>query len=116
MVTGSKEECSIFRQNFTTKADVKVAFDVLCGSRKVCDGKHLLPPNHNRLHALKIVASEQNINITYEINTKQDKKRKKRKRSRVSLKGANNSTNGIEPEMEQTPPDKRPRLEKRLSK
>lgn len=202
IVTRSKEECSIFRQiahgiqDFKTKADVKVAFDVLCGKGKVSNVKHLLTPKQaavwdqiaiehwskashwvkwwsrerilrmfckahtlrdkeeweetpnadnpveslnrqsigegcsnisvlmkniymeDRLHAVKIVASEPNVNISYEMNTQEEreKKRKKRKRSRLSLKGVGSCLNDVEPEMEQTPPDKRQRLDKRSLK
>ena len=74
----------------------------------------------DRLHAVKIVASEQNINtcISYENNHQdaKEKKRKKRKRSRLSLRGTKSSPNESEAQMEQTPPDKRARLDKRPSK
>ena len=73
----------------------------------------------DRLHAVKIVASEQNINVSYENNNQvaKEKKRKRRKRSRLSLRGANSSLNESEAHVEQTPPDnKRARLDKRPSK
>ena len=71
-----------------------------------------------RLHAVKIVASEQNINISYENNHQdaKEKERKKRKRSRLSLRGTKSSPYESEAQMEQTPPDKRARLDKRPSK
>ena len=72
----------------------------------------------DRLHAVKIVASEQNINASYENNNQvaKEKKRKKRKRSRLSFRGANSSLNESEAQVEQIPPDKRARLDKRPSK
>ena len=72
----------------------------------------------DRLHAVKIVASGQNINVSYENNNQvaKEKKRKKRKQSRLSLRGANSSLNKSEAQVEQTPPDKRARLDKRPSK
>ena len=72
----------------------------------------------DRLHAVKIVASEKNINISYENNNQEDKekKRKKRKRSRLSLRGANSSLQENEAQMEQTPRDKRAKLDKKSSK
>ena len=72
----------------------------------------------DRLHAVKIVASEQNINISYENNSQEEKerKRKKRKRSRLSFRGTSSSLNETEAQMDQTPPDKRRQLEKRTSK
>lgn len=68
------------------------------------------------MHAVKIVASEQNINISYESKNQEEKekKRKKRKRSRLSLRGTNSSLQdpaSLE-QMDNTPPDKRARLEK----
>lgn len=68
----------------------------------------------DRLHVVKIVAREQNVNISYEMNTleEKEKKREKRKRSRLSLKGVDSCLNDVEPEMEQTPPDKRQRLDR----
>ena len=68
----------------------------------------------DRLHAVKIVASQQNINISYENNSQEDKerKRKKRKHSRLSLRGTNSSLNETDVQMDQTPPDKGARLEK----
>ena len=70
------------------------------------------------LHAVKIVASEQNINISYENNSQEEKegKRKKRKRSRLSFRGTSSTLNETEAQMDQTPPDKRRQLEKRTSK
>ena len=72
----------------------------------------------DRLHAVKIVASEQNINISYENKSREEKERKqrKRKRSRLSVRGTRSSLNETEAQMDQTAPDKRRRLEKRTSK
>ena len=72
----------------------------------------------DRLHAVKIVASEQNIDISYEDNSQEEKekKRKKRKRSRLSLRGTSSMVNEHETRMDQTPPEERARLEKRSSK
>ena len=63
----------------------------------------------DRLHAVQIFATEKNVNISYEMNTheEREKKSKKRKHSQLSLKGVGSCLNDVEPEMEQTPPDKR---------
>jgi len=62
----------------------------------------------DRLHDVKIVASEQNINISYENNHQdaKEKKRKKKMNSQLSLRGTNSLLNESEAHMEQTPPDK----------
>lgn len=48
--------------------------------------------------------------------TRKEKKGKKRKRSRLSLRRTNSSLHENEAQMEQTPPDKGAKLEKRSSK
>ena len=68
----------------------------------------------DRLHAVKLVASEKNINISYENSSQEQRERKKkRKRSRLSLRGGNENE---DLQMDQTPPDKRARLERRPSR
>lgn len=72
----------------------------------------------DRLLAVKIVASEQNISISYENNNqdeKEKKNRKKRLRFRLSLRGTNSSLHEIKAQMEQTPPDEQAKLDKRSS-
>ena len=56
--------------------------------------------------------------MSYENNNQEEKekKRKKRKRSRLSLRGANSSLQENEAQMEQTPPDKRAKLDKKVIK
>ena len=72
----------------------------------------------DRLHAVKIVAYEQNINISYETSSQEEreKRQKKRKRSRLSLRGTSGSQNDPKAHLDQTPPDKRARLEARSSR
>ena len=48
--------------------------------------------------------------------TRKEKKGKKRKRSRLSLRRTNSSLHENEAQVEQTPPDKRAKLDKRSSK
>lgn len=193
IVTKSKEEHSIFRhlghaiQDVDQQAEVRLAFDVLCGKKSVIHAKHLLSPQlaaicnqitnchwsrsthwvkwwsrdrilkmfskaftlrdtedwkstantnnpveslnrqsigegcsnisvlmkniylEDRLHAVKIVAYEQNINISYETSSQEEreKKRKKRKRSRLSLKATTGAQNDPKAHLDQTPPDKK---------
>lgn len=74
----------------------------------------------DRLLVVKIVASEQNISISYENNNqdekeKKKKNRKKRLRFRLSLRGTNSSLHEIKAQMEHTPPDEQAKLDKRSS-
>ena len=67
----------------------------------------------DRLHAVKIVPNK-NINISYEkCSQEQRETRKKRKRSRLSTRRTNVNE---DLQMDQTPPDKRARLDKRQSR
>ena len=75
----------------------------------------------DRLHAVKIVASQQNINISYENNSQEDKERKRKKRKhlqnvRLSLRGANSSLNETDVQIDQTPPDKKSTVRKMVNK
>ncbi|PFX15817.1 hypothetical protein AWC38_SpisGene19947, partial [Stylophora pistillata] len=72
----------------------------------------------DRLHAVKIVAYEQSINISYETSSQEEreKRQKKRKRSRLSLRGTSGSQNDPKAHLDQTPPDKRARLKARSSR
>ena len=72
----------------------------------------------DRLHAMKIVAYEQNINISGKTSSQEEreKKRKKRKWSRLSLRGTTGSQNHPEAHLGQTPPDKTARLEAQSSR
>ena len=66
----------------------------------------------DRLHAVKIVGHEQNINISYESTSQEEK----RKQSRLSLRGTPSSENDHDAHLDQTPPEKRARHDIRSSR